>query len=113
MEESLIEKIIKEYKELKKYKSLYESQKQDKKRMSEELYKYKAKEYKEKTYEQRVEEHINEICKDCRYYYGQNRECKWLEGTPKERLPENILEPIRSDIEYIPSRKICEDFQWD
>lgn len=113
MEESIIEKIIKEYQDLKKYKQEYEDQKEDKRRMSEALYEYAMKEYKQKSYKQRVKEHIDEQCKNCRYYYGQDRECKWLEGTPKERLPKDILKPIKNKEEYFPSKKVCEDFYWD
>lgn len=102
MGESIIEKMIKEYQELKKYKGLYECQKEDKKKMSEKLYEYELKEYKLKEYEQRVEEHINEQCKDCKWYYGKDKECKWLEGTPKERLPQDILKPIKSKEDYFP-----------
>ena len=113
MEESIIEKVIKEYKELKEYKRKYESQKIDKEKMSEALYEFELKEYKNTTYEQRVKKHIEENCKDCRYFYGENRHCKWLEGTPKERLPKDILKPIQTKENYFPGHKICEDFLWD
>lgn len=113
MEESIIKKIIKEYQELEKYKSLYECQRADKQKMAEALYEYEVKEYNQKSYEQRVEEHIKETCKDCRWYYGQDKECKWLKGTPKERLPKNILEPKKTKEDFFPGKVICEDFVWD
>lgn len=102
MEESIIEKCIKEYQELKKYKQLYECQKEDKKKMAEKLYEYELKEYEQKEYKQRVEEHIKEQCKDCRWYYGRNKNCKWLEGTPEKRLPQDILKPIKNEENYFP-----------
>lgn len=102
MEGSIIEKCIKEYQELKEYKELYEHQKIDKRKMSEKLYEYELKEYKQTDYKQRVEEHIKEHCENCKWYYGKDRECKWLEGTPKTRLPEDILKPIESNIDYFP-----------
>ena len=112
MEESIIERIVQEYNELKKYKSKYEHQNKDKEKMSEALYYFELKEYENTPYEQRVKKHIKENCSVCRYYYGENRDCKWLEGTPKNRLPEDILKPIKSKENYFPGHKICEDFAW-
>lgn len=108
----MLDELIKEINELKKYKRNCECHEKDKKRMSDLLYEYMVKEFKKKDYETRVKEHIQEQCKDCMWFYGENRECKWLKGTPNERLPENILEPVKSDKAYIPGRKICEDFRW-
>lgn len=113
MEKTIIEKFIEEYTELKEYKKKYEHQKEDKKRMAEALYNYELKEYENTPYKQRVERHIKENCKDCRYFYGENKECKWLEGTPKNRLPKDILKPIQTKDDYFPGHKICEDFFWD
>lgn len=112
MEASTIEKIVKEYNEMKEYKTKYECQERDKEKMSEALYKFEMKEYKDTTYEQRVKNHIKVVCKDCRWFYGEDNECKWLKGTPKERLPQNILEPVRSEKNYFPGHKVCEDFVW-
>ena len=102
MEETMIERLIKEYKELKNYKKMYENQKEDKKKMAKKIYEYELKEYEQKDYKQRVEEHIKEYCKNCKWYYGRDKECKWLKGTPETRLPEDILKPIESHIDYFP-----------
>lgn len=102
MERSIIEDFIKEYQELKKYKQLYKCQEEDKKKMSEKLYEYELKDYKQKDYKQRVEEHIKEQCKDCKWFYGRNEDCEWLEGTPETRLPQDILKPIKSEENYFP-----------
>lgn len=110
----MLEEFLEDIKELKKYKEKYKCSESDKEKMSNLLYEYMMKEYKEKDYKTRVNKHISEFCKNCRYYYGDNEECKWLEGTPKSRLPQNILEPIKSKTNFIPGQRICKDFyNWD
>lgn len=110
----MLEEFLKEIEDLKKYKEKYKWSEKDKEKMSKLLFEYMTKEFKQKDYQTRVNEHISEFCRNCRYYYGDNEECKWLEGTPKDRLPENILEPIKSEKNFIPGKRICKDFyDWD
>lgn len=100
----MIEEFIKEIEELKKYKKLYEYQKEDKKRMSQIIYNYMLKEYLNKPYEKRVEEHKKEICSNCRY----NSDCEF------DELEEEILKPISEEQDdSIPGRKCCKEFKWD
>lgn len=113
MEESIIEKMIKEYKELKEYKNKYEHLKADKKRMAETIYNYELKEFQNTSYQERVKKHQIEYCQYCRYFYGENNECKWLSGTPNDRLPEDILKPNKTKEDYFPSHKVCKDYLSD
>ena len=113
MEESIIEKMIEEYKELKKYKKECEHLKVDKKKMADALFDFELKEYHNTSYEDRVKKYQKEFCQYCRYFYGKNNECKWLEGTPNNRLPDDILKPIRHDTDFFPAHKGCKDYLSD
>jgi len=98
----MLDDFLKEIEELKEYKDKYESQKKDKKRMSDELFILMTEKYNNMTYQQRVDEYKKDMCKCCRYEY--NCEIK---------LPDNILMPIPSDKEWIPAKISCKEFAWD
>jgi|BioPla2DNA2_1021312.scaffolds.fasta_scaffold18559_4 hypothetical protein len=100
----LIDQFIDELEKLKEYKEKYESQKKDKKTMSDELYQLMLEKYNTMSYEERVAYHKKNICKDCRYgcpYWG-----------PDPDFPEDILKPVPSKKEWIPGTNICEEFEW-
>ena len=99
----MIEELIKEIEELKKYKFLYECQLKDKQRMSDMLFELMTKEYENTPLEVRKEKHIREQCKDCR---GEWCDCD------HSRLPEDVYKPKVSDKAWIPAITICKDFEW-
>ena len=98
----MLDDFLKEIEELKKYKYKYESQKKDKQQMSNELFKLMTEKYNNMSYEQRVDEYTNDMCRCCRYKY--NCEIK---------LPDDILKPIESDREWFPAKTSCKEFEWD
>lgn len=88
--------------ELVEYKKKYESQKKDKKRMSDVLYDLMLEKYNNtSSHSQRIEEHRRDVCIACRHRDGCEVE-----------LPGDILKPIPSTEEWIPPRKTCENFEW-
>jgi len=89
--------------ELVEYKKKYESQKKDKKRMSDVLYDLMLEKYNNTSFShsQRIEEHRRDVCIACRHRDGCEVE-----------LPGDILKPIPSTEEWIPPRKTCENFEW-
>jgi len=89
-------------KELKTIKTKYECLQKDKQRMSELLYEYMIKEFNSKSYEDRVEEYKKTVCINCRY-----RGCSYA-----KELPIDILKPIESDINFIPSTTTCGKYEW-
>ena len=103
-ERKLLDLIMDELVELKEYKEKYESQKKDKKTMSDELYQLMLEKYNTMSYEERVAYHKKNICKDCRYGCPN-----W---GPDPDFPEDILKPIPSKKEWIPGTNICEEFEW-
>ncbi len=100
----LIDQFIGELEKLKEYKEEYESQKKDKKTMSDELYRLMLEKYNTISYEERVAYHKKNICIDCRYGCPNKG--------PDPDFPEDILKPIPSKEEWIPGTKICEEFEW-
>jgi len=101
----MLDELLKEISELKEYKRLYESQKIDKARMSEELFKLMTEKYNNQSYEERCEIYRKTECRDCR-----SRDYCLEDFTNK--LPENILEPVLSDKEWIPGVRGCKSFEW-
>lgn len=97
----MLEQLIKELEESKKYKSKYECVIKDKQRMSDLLYEYMMKEYENTTKEERVLKFKQDICRCCRY-----RDYCSIE------LPDDIQKPIASDKAWIPVTKSCGEFEW-
>ena len=58
----MLEQLLEEINELKKYKERYELAERDKERMSEMLYDYMMKEYESMTKEERIEKYKKECC---------------------------------------------------
>lgn len=96
----IISSFIKEIEDLNNFKKLYESQKKDKERMSEEIYDLMMYKFDTLTYEDRVSEYKKEFCRCCRY--------NWCNMD----IPSDILKPIKSDKGWIPARKFCGAFEW-
>ncbi len=95
----MLEQLLEEINELKKYKERYELAERDKERMSEMLYNCMVKEYESMTKEERIEKYKKEYCANCIYRgYG----CT---------LPDNIMQPIRSKDAYIPGVVYCKKFK--
>lgn len=97
----MLEELLKELEELRKYKERYEIALQEKERMSKMLYEFMIKEYESTTKEERICKYKKEYCKSCRYNYDCNVE-----------LPEEILKPIPSEIAWIPGKIQCKNFRW-
>lgn len=98
----MLDKLLKEIQELKKYKEKYEHVVADKERMSEVLYKLMMENYQTESYEERKQEYINEKCKYCRHKESCDMD-----------LPKDINKPIRSDKAWIPTTLNCINFAWD
>ena len=81
--------------------------------MAEAIYNYELKEFENTSYQDRVKKYQKEFCQYCRYFYGEDNECKWLEGNPNNRLPEDILKPIRTEEDHFPAHKGCKDYLSD
>lgn len=97
-----IDEFIKEIEELKRKAEELEYLKIDKTKMADKLYEYELKEYEKATVDERKEKFFNEYCLHCRH------ECD-----NKDKLPDDIDKPIRTDKDYFPAHKICKDFEWD
>lgn len=97
----MIDDLINELQEYKTMKDKIKYLQKDKQKMSKLLYEYMMKEYNTKSYDERVNEFRNDVCKNCR-----NRDCG-------KELPIDILKPIESDKDFIPSKKGCSAFNWD
>lgn len=100
----MLDELLNEINELKEYKKKYENQRQDKKRMSDRLYKLELERYNSKTTNEHREEYILLKCKSCRNYYN---DCDCI-----YKLPTDINKPIPSDKEWFPSKIGCKDFEW-
>ena len=100
----MLDELLEEIQELKEYKTKYEYAEKDKKEMSDLLYKYMMSEYREKMYRDRAEKYRKEWCIHCKYHCDDDN-C----GID---LPVNILEPIRSDKNWIPGYVGCRYFKW-
>lgn len=96
----MLERLLEEINELKKYKERYELAERDKERMSEMLYDYMMKEYESMTKEERIEKYKKECCVNCRY---RGWECSF---------PDNIMQPVKSKDAWIPGRVGCNKFKW-
>ena len=97
-----IDEIIKELQDLKQKEQELEYLKEDKKKMADKLYEYELKEYQNTTIDERKEKYFNEMCKHCRCCCEN-----------KDRLPDDINMPIRTDNDYFPAHKCCKEFEWD
>lgn len=100
----MVEEFVKEIKELLRCKQELEYIQEEKRTMSNELYKYMMKEYEKTSYEDRCKEHIKKTCSMCRYRYD---DCDL-----QNNFPEDIWKPIESNRAWIPGRKSCDKFQW-
>lgn len=98
----MIDDFIKEIQELKEKCKKLESLKVDKKKMADKLLEYELKEYEQIPIQERKEKYFNKTCIHCR------RGCIGSSG-----LPDDIGKPIKSEVDYFPSHKRCEDFMWD
>lgn len=96
----MLDKILEEINELKKYKERYELAERDKERMSEMLYDYMTKEYNSMTKEERMAKFKEENCAHCRY---RGWDCK---------IPDNVMQPVRSKDAWIPGKVGCSKFKW-
>lgn len=97
-----IDEIIKELQELKQKEQELEYLKKDKIKMADKLYEYELKEYENTTIDERKEKYFNEMCKNCRHFCDN-----------KNKLPDDINKPIRTDNDYFPAHKGCSEFEWD
>lgn len=97
----MIDELLNEITELKEYKRKYEFALEEKKIMSDELYRLMMVEYERTPYEQRVAEYKKNTCCDCRF-----------EDNCKIVLPQDIGMPIESDKAWIPVTKSCGSFEW-
>lgn len=98
----MIDDFIKEIQDLKEKCKELESLKVDKKKMADKLLEYELKEYEQIPIQERKEKYFNETCIHCR------RGCVGSSG-----LPDDIGKPIKSEVDYFPAHKSCEDFMWD
>lgn len=99
----MLEQLLNEIEELKKYKEKYEHAEKDKERMSDYIYEEELNKFKEKVYEVRANIYREDICKCCRFNDGCNL---------KDCLPEDIGEPIKNK-GWMPGYKTCGNFEWD
>ncbi len=97
-----LDELIKEIQDLKEKERQLEHLKKDKKKMADKLLEYELKEYENTSVEERKEKYFKEICICCRF------NCENSNG-----LPDDIGKPIESKVDYFPSHKGCEDFEWD
>jgi len=102
MNMDIINQFLNEINELKKFKRLYESQKKDKQRMSDELYELMMYKYNNTPYDERVKYYKEDLCSCCRH-----------EDYCEIEIPEDILKPIKSEEAWIPPTKTCGEFEWD
>jgi len=100
----MIDELLNEIAELKEYKTRYESQKKDKERMSEELYKLMKEKYDSTPVNERIEYYKKDMCRCCR---------NGVFGDCTIDIPDNIREPIPSDKAWIPATRTCGHFEWD
>lgn len=99
---NILDRVLDEINELKEFKRLYELQKKDKQRISDELYELMLYRYNNTPYTERLAEYKKDSCSCCRY-----------EDYCEIEIPENILAPARSEKAWIPPTKGCGEFQWD
>ena len=104
----MLDEMIKEIEELKKYKKKYENTQKDKQRMSDIIYYYMMKEYENKSYDERVKEHINKTCISCKYYDKYSNKCY-----NNIVLKDNVGQPVKSNNGWIPATIGCSEFEWD
>ena len=97
----MLDELLKDIDELKKYKKKYENAIKDIQTMSDLLYTYMKKEWESMSREDRVIAYQRSSCESCRHY-----DCCSIS------LPEDIWKPIQSDKAWIPARKNCGNFQW-
>lgn len=98
----MLEELLKEIEELKKYKKKYECAEKDKEYMSNYIYKEELNKFKETSYEVRANTHREEKCRCCRF----NNDCNI-----KDCLPEDIGKPTKNK-GWMPGYKVCEEFKW-
>ena len=102
---SIVNELLEELQELKKYKERYKSNEEDKKKLAQYVYNNELKEYYNTPYENRCKKFIEENCSCCRY---NDEECKYR----KEGLRADILEPIENE-GWFPSYQSCGGFEWN
>ena len=97
----MLEEFLNEIAELKKYKAMYKNQEVDKKVMSENLFDLMMEKYNNTSYEERCQFQKKEICSCCRYNFCD------------KTFDKDIGIPIKSEKNWIPSKKSCSNFEWD
>ena len=97
-----LDELIKEIQDLKEKERQLEYLKKDKKKMADKLLEYELKEYENTSVEERKEKYFKEICTYC-IFNCENSNV----------LPDDIGKPIKSEVDYFPAHKGCEDFKWD
>ena len=98
----MLDEFIKCINELIGYKEKYEHAMHDQQTMANAIYDLHLEKYNNRSFKERKEYYINDMCKCCRYYF----DCD------KEKIPENILMPIKNDIAWFPKKISCKDFKW-
>lgn len=104
MDANILEQVLNEINELKEFKKLYESQKKDKQRMSDELYKLMMYKYNAEPFIDRKSCYKEDTCRCCRFE-------DWCDKDVT--IPKDIGMPIESEKAWIPSTKGCSKFEWD
>lgn len=99
----MLEDFIKDINELIEYKIKYEYAIKNKQKMSDALYDLDLERYNIQTFEERKQNYIKDLCNCCRFDFYCN----------KDKIPENILMPIKSDKAWFPSKISCSEFQWN
>ena len=97
-----LDELIKEIQDLKEKERQLECLKKDKKKMADKLLEYELKEYESTSVEERKEKYFKETCRYC-IFNCENSDV----------LPDDIGKPIKSEVDYFPIHKGCEDFEWD
>ena len=96
----MLDELLKEIAELRKYKKEYEKAKYNAQVVSDRLFKLMMKDYEKMLYYEKVKEHQEQHCKYCVY----NNRCSY-------DLPDDIWKPIPSDDAWGPGRVLCKNFQ--
>ena len=104
MDTNILEQVLNEITELKEFKKLYGSQKKDKQKMSDELYKLMMYKYNAEPLIDRKSDYEINTCSCCRFEDWCNKD---------NTIPKDIGLPIKSENAWIPSTKGCGKFKWD
>lgn len=98
----IIDSIIKELENLKRYKEMYENQKKERKVMRDKIYELMMKEYDRLEYKDKVKDFQENTCIICRH----NKDCNIT-------LPQDISIPVQLFNSDIPPTRGCLSFEWD